>query len=77
MLSCSEAHCFAVKHQTLDKFDFQKFTESLLWVHRPPKPTIDFLEMPTPMEESLWILVRLDVNHNLKSYIHMQRKIRN
>ena len=28
---------------------------------RPSKPSIDFLEMPTPMEESLCLLMRLDV----------------
>ena len=46
---------------------FSKFTsgpkkfQKLLWAHRPSKPTIDFLEMPTPMGESLCDLVRLDI----------------
>ena len=25
------------------------FPEKLLWAHRPTKPTLDFLEMPTPL----------------------------
>ena len=36
--------------------------QKLLWVHKPSKPTIDFLEMPTPVGESLCHLVGLDVN---------------
>ena len=50
---------------------FSKFTsglkkfQKLLWVHRPSKPTTNFLEMPTPMRESLCHLVRIDVNLNL------------
>ena len=42
---------------------FQKIYGAwLLWIHKPSKPTIDFLEMPTPMGESLCHLVRIDVN---------------
>ena len=37
-----------------------------LWTHRPLKLTINFLEMPTPMGESLCHLVRLDLE-NFKS----------
>ena len=37
--------------------------QKLLWVHRPSNPTIDFLEMPTSMGESLCNLVRLDVKY--------------
>ena len=35
--------------------------QKLSWAHRPSKPTIYFLEMSTPMGESLCHLVRLDV----------------
>ena len=42
---------------SLGKSRFQK----LLWVHRLSKPTIDFLEMPSPMGESLCHLVIIDV----------------
>ena len=42
----------------------QKF-QKLLWAHRPSKATIDFMEMPTPMGESLCHLVRLDVKYEM------------
>ena len=38
--------------------DFQKI---IIKVHRPSKPTTDFLEMPIPMGESLCHLLRIDV----------------
>ena len=39
-------------------------------INRPSKPTIDFLEMPTPMGESVCHLVRLDVKN---SYIFLKK----
>ena len=46
-----------------------------LWVHRLSKPTINFLEMPTPMGESLCDLVRLDVNSII--FIDFAKTLRN
>ena len=37
-----------------------------LWAHRPSKPIIDYLEMPTSMGGFLCLLLRLDVNKNRK-----------
>ena len=51
---------------------FSKFTsgskkfQKLLWVLRPSKPIIDFLEMTTPMGGFLCLLLRLDVNRPLR-----------
>ena len=45
-------------------------------VHKPSKLTIDFLEMPTSMEESLCQLVRLNVklrNFNSRNKQHSQK----
>ena len=41
-------------------FRAKKF-QNLLWAHRPSKPTIGFLEMPTLIREPLCHLVRIDV----------------
>ena len=41
-------------------------TSKFFFGHRPSKHTIDFLEMPTPMGESLCLLVRLGVKEHLK-----------
>ena len=53
---------------------FSKFTLSpkkfrnLLWAHRPSKPTIYFLDMPTPMGDFLCLLLRLDVKRLMDPY---------
>ena len=56
-------------------FPGSKKFQKLLWVHinyRPSKPTINFLEMPIPMGESLCLLARLDVKFDsvLTKYIY-------
>ena len=33
-----------------------------LWAHRPSKPMIDFLEIPSPMGDFLCLFLRIDVN---------------
>ena len=38
--------------------------QKYIWVHRPSKPNIDFLEMPTLMGESLCHMGRIDVKQN-------------